>query len=108
MEITNKVYLMQEEGTNNFKIGFTSKDLKTRKSGVQTGNSNNVYLIHFFETKVPGRKLELSLHAYFKLKRKKGEWFILEKSDVDNFIEVCKKLESNLLFLIKSGNQFCL
>lgn len=54
-----------------YKIGF-SNNLKNRKSTLQTGNPEEIYILYKFETK-HNRKVETVLHNFFNYKRVLGE-----------------------------------
>lgn len=48
------VYLLGDSGHDNtFKIGVTRSGIEKRIKQLQTGNSNEIYLVDFFETKYP-------------------------------------------------------
>lgn len=65
------LYILKCE--NEIKIGV-SNDVEQRLKGVQTGNKNNVEIIHF-EERDDAYRIESLLHKKFKKFRKKGEWF---------------------------------
>lgn len=88
-----KVYLIQQENTAYYKIGFTRRNTDKRKKELQTGNGNMLKILYEFETKY-GYKLETSLHAHFKLKKVNSEWFELTGEDVANFIPTCLLYEN--------------
>ena len=102
-----KVYLIQEEGTDNYKIGVTRKNIKDRIKGLASGNSNRLLEVTHFETEL-GYKLETALHNYFKgLGKDSKEWFEIIDFDKNMFIEICTKLNDNLTYL-KKNNSLCL
>lgn len=88
------VYLIGELGNEgNYKIGSTNaKDVNKRLKQLQTGNSSQLYIKESYETKHPF-KLEKMLHNHFKLYNLIGEWFELQKSDVEAFRSLCEKKE---------------
>lgn len=88
------IYLAQAEGTNNFKIGYTSQKPNVRISQLQTGNGSKLTLLKVFKTKY-GTKLENRIHREFNTKRIEGEWFVLDKEQVEKFVETCSKHEHN-------------
>ena len=77
------------------KIGMTSKAPETRMRQLQTGASDALRLMHAFKTRNM-RMLERMLHAKFAGKRKTGEWFSLEESDVKGFADTCRRMEKNI------------
>lgn len=99
------IYLINELGTNNYKIGVTKHDdINNRKSKLQTGNSNELYLIRKYETNYPF-KLEQMLHRHYFKNNIKNEWFLLTDEQVFDFINVCDKY-NNIINLLKSENPF--
>lgn len=100
------IYLINEIGTNNYKIGITrSKTERKRKKNLQTGNSIELETIYTYKTEYPF-KIESMLHFYYVNKHIKGEWFELSDEDVLDFINVCTQKEKQLQFLIKSNHFF--
>lgn len=98
------VYLINEFGTDNYKIGITRSKASKRKGNLQTGNSDELLIIHSYETEHPF-KLERMLHMHFFKKRGIGEWFTLEPDDVFCFMELCDKLNETITYL-KDNNEF--
>ncbi len=100
------VYLIGEIGNENrFKIGATKcKDINKRLKQLQTGNSEELYIKESFETTRPF-KLETMLHNRFKTSNLIGEWFELSKDDVNNFKNVCHKLQ-NIIDCLKDNPFF--
>lgn len=89
------VYLLECSNDDHtvYKIGFTKKS-KSRTSQLQTGNSEEIKELCRFETRY-NRKLEAALHNQYSYCRKNGEWFLLNISDVSNFIKTCERIENN-------------
>ena len=89
------IYLIGElDNVNNFKIGVTKKkNIDERKKELQTGNSNELYINQFFETKYP-YKLEKMLHRHFFKKKLLNEWFSLDEMDVQTFQDICTQYEN--------------
>lgn len=71
---TGLVYLIQEEGTSLFKIGF-SRTPQKRLAGLQTGNPHKLKIV---KTWPAARHVETELHARFSSLRGSGEWFTIE------------------------------
>jgi hypothetical protein len=51
-------------------------------------------------------KIETVLHNRFSAFKKHGEWYILSLKEEVEFLEMCKKIEENLKFLIENNNAF--
>ena len=97
------IYLINEYGTDNYKIGLTkSTNISRRKKNLQTGNSNELHIVKLFETEYPS-KLEKLLHSRFYNKRGIGEWFVLTDEDIFEFIPLCEKLNENIKFLLENN-----
>lgn len=101
------VYIIKIESDNKYKIGYTKKKLSERIKNLQTGSPDNIIAISEFKTKYP-TKLEKYLHRYYSDQRLEGEWFCLEESDIVKIKKQCLDFESNMDFLIESGNPFVL
>lgn len=98
------IYLINELGTNNYKIGVTKGNIEKRKKPLQTGNSDELFLTRKFQTENP-YKLEKFLHRYYHKEHKNGEWFILSDEQVLDFINICEKYTETITVLI-SENPF--
>lgn len=98
-----KVYLMKSVDSL-YKIGI-SKTPKKRKPQLQTGNPEIIEVVCEYETDIP-YKIESILHNRFSALKKHGEWYILSLKEEVEFIEICKKIEENLKFLIEQNNVF--
>lgn len=98
------VYLLSN-GEGQYKIGITKHNAKKRIKNLQTGNGNVINVIEEFKSKY-NNKIESALHRRYGGKRLKGEWFDLEKKDIQNFISECQSLHDNFEFLENSGNPF--
>lgn len=76
------IYIINETGTNNYKIGRTLHGApEDRLDSLRTGNSNKLELIGYIELENP-KVWEKELHFTFRSKRKRGEWFTLSHSDL--------------------------
>ena len=98
-----KVYLIKNLADNQYKIGYTRRSVEQRIREFKTGNCNELKVIHEFESKW-GTKIEATLHRRFKWKKIQGEWFDLEKYEVDNFINECQKLHQNFEILSQTNS----
>ena len=69
------VYFFQSTGSGCVKIGFTSRDVETRRRELQTGNEHELTTLHV----IPDADAddERALHAHFQHARMSGEWFEL-------------------------------
>lgn len=99
------IYLINECGTDNYKIGITRAKSEThRKKTLQTGNSNKLETIYTFQTDYPYR-IESMLHFHYKFKKCHGEWFTLTSEEVKNFPSLCQEF-ADLLTLLMRENYF--
>jgi hypothetical protein len=103
--MSKNVYLIKSEDTGFYKIGVTKKNPMIRLKELQTGNPHRLLLIDSFISKF-GNKLEKTLHRKWSMLNESGEWFILEESDVKNFVNICKKTESNFTILKETNDMF--
>jgi hypothetical protein len=65
-----------------YKIGSTRRRLDARIKELQTGCPDELMLVHSISTTHP-EKLEKEIHSRYAHKRLKGEWFELEKEDLE-------------------------
>lgn len=100
----NSVYLILSSDDNTYKIGV-SKHPKKRLLALQTGNPSKLKLITSFDSDF-AFKIETVLHRRYSFLRKEGEWFELSLENENEFIDECKKLEENFIYLKSSGNVF--
>jgi len=100
------IYLIENtvEFETFYKIGYTI-NLNNREKQLSTGNPGSMKILKSFQTDW-NRKVETTLHRQFNSKRVRGEWFRLDRNDVDNFLTKCHIIESNLNFLKQNGNSF--
>ena len=89
------IYLIEcyraDSDSTTYKIGH-AKNVEKRIKELTTGNDGNLSIIHQYKSEF-STKIESALHNHYKHKKIKNEWFLLEKQDIDNFIEKCKKIE---------------
>lgn len=84
------VYLINEEGTENYKIGVTKKDINKRIKELQTGNGSRLILSSYFVSDKP-YKLESMLHRKYEDRKAEGEWFYFDGLNAkQEFMESCK------------------
>jgi len=103
------VYLLLEVdkyGDERYKIGISKNEPSKRKAQLQTGNSNKISLLKFYESK-NYKKVEQSLHRrYGNLKTEaKNEWFVLSNEQVMGFHNTCLEADKIITFM-KDNNYF--
>ena len=98
------VYLIRSEETGMYKVGV-SKHPKKRIKQLQTGNSEDLTLIHSFPSHYP-HKVEVALHNGYAPNKKRGEWFGLGLEEEFDFINQAAKIEQYIVYLITEGNEF--
>jgi len=100
-----KIYLISSGDIDKqYKIGYTRRNVEARIREFRTGNSNNLEIISIFESKW-GTKIESSLHRRYASKKIGGEWFNLDKEEVNRFQEDCKKIH-DMLELLSNENTY--
>jgi len=77
------VYLIKHGSRNEYKIGKTINPLR-REGEIRIQLPEKIKPVHYIETDDP-TGIELYWHRRFQTKRKEGEWFELNKSDVNSF-----------------------
>lgn len=78
------LYLIQQKGTNLYKIGVTS-NLNNRIQQLKIGNPDEIEFVAHRKIRDP-YKAERFLHLYFREKLVRGEWFELSKKDIQTLI----------------------
>ena len=105
------VYLINLEGTNTYKIGYTNKKKgpEGRLKELQTGCPYKLSVISSFESQY-GNKIEGIMHRQYSLKKVDeddndllGEWFELNSEDVSCFVESCKKTDEMIKMLVETS-----
>jgi predicted GIY-YIG superfamily endonuclease len=91
------IYLIRLSENSYYKIGIT-KDINKRIKQLQTGNAEQIFLIESYYSEY-ANKIESALHNFYKDKNKMNEWFEFTIEDEVNFLEMCKKIEKNLIYL---------
>jgi len=98
------VYLMGEFVDNGrFKIGITKNSVEKRIKELQTGNSNEIFLVNKYETD-NYRKVEGMLHRKFGTSRAIGEWFDLTHEQVVSFTEEAEKADQLVSLLLRDNH----
>lgn len=98
------IYLIQSLENSYYKIGV-SKHPQIRLKQHQTGNPSATKLIEVYASDFAYR-VEKVLHRRYSYLKKEGEWFDLSIAIEVSFIDECKKIEENLVFIEKNGNVF--
>ncbi|TXG80056.1 MAG: GIY-YIG nuclease family protein [Spirochaetes bacterium] len=104
------VYLILEgniHGEELYKIGITKNDPQLRVKQLQTGNPNQVSLLHAYESK-NYKKVEQWMHRKHAQSKTlaKNEWFNLTDEQVFSFIEDCKEADKTISFLLETNPFF--
>lgn len=97
------IYLLCDNKNDSFKIGKTKKSIEKRIKELQTGNSNELFIVNYHETNYPSL-VENMLHKHFSEKQILNEWYQLSDEDVAKFLNICDKIEDNIKIL--SNNPF--
>lgn len=79
----NMLYIIRSGGYRYYKIGITN-NINKRFSTLQTGNPVKLVLYrgYIIENRHKLEKLERLIHTKFKEKRIRGEWYMLNKYDL--------------------------
>ena len=99
------VYLIEEQRPNSavYKIGITKNKVeKGRLGNLQTGNSDELYVVNVFECE-HYFKLEGMLHRKYNGLNKRGEWFNLKDEEVLTFTETCTYLYGIITNLLENN-----
>jgi hypothetical protein len=104
------VYLILEISDNSerHKIGTSKRDVLKRLKELQTGNSNIVRVLNYYES--PNyKKIERLLHKKFGNQKTEtdNEWFTLTNEQVIGFNSICKEADKTISFLIKNNPFYC-
>ena len=101
------VYIILEvdvEGFERHKIGFSKNHPDKRAKQLQTGNSNKISVLTFYES-VNYKKVEAWMHRKYSSQRTlaDNEWFILTNEQVQTFNEDCKEIDARVKVLLASN-----
>lgn len=90
--------------TERFKIGVTKRKIEKRLRELQTGNSEQITLINFYESE-NYLKVENWLHKKHLNSKSnaKNEWFELDDEYVKSFISDCNQAENIIQLLIQTN-----
>ena len=75
-----------------YKIGVTRGTIERRIKKLQTGNSGEIYIVDYFQTKHPFF-IEKWMHIAYDSKKILGVWFMLDLDDMLAFKEKCQSFE---------------
>lgn len=102
------VYLFLEvdkAGNEAYKIGITKNDPEKRIKQLQTGNSNKLSLLKFYQSE-NYLKVERWLHRKYSTKTEaNNEFRFLTDDEVISFLDDCKKADETIKFM-KANNPF--
>lgn len=94
-----EVYLLKSSYTGYYKIGV-SKNTAKRIKQLQTGTAEDIDIISVYKTDIPF-KLETALHNFYSMYKVNREWYNLPLEVELEYLEFCKKTETNLLLVAK-------
>lgn len=90
------VYLLKNELTGFHKVGITI-DIDRRVSALECQNGCSLTIVAYVLLEKwcdeSAKLSEKAIHEYFKEKRLKGEWFILEYNDVISIVDMFLSIE---------------
>jgi hypothetical protein len=93
--INGIVYFIKVKDSNRFKIGFTTKTIEKRLSGLQVGCPYDLIPYRAIKCSDPN-KLEKYLHDCFSAQNIRGEWFDLTDDEVDQITNFIGGAESTI------------
>jgi hypothetical protein len=96
------VYLIQVDGTEIYKIGYTKSHPQKRLEALQTGNPHKLILVDFYPT-LRATKIEAAMHNMYSSckadeyngERLLGEWFNLNWDTRRDFKIICERMDNN-------------
>lgn len=95
------IYLIKNEDSNKYKIGVTKNDPSKRLKGLQTGSSEKLLLIDYFETLYPYR-MEKMLHNRYMKYHVLGEWYELPTDIINNFEKECGEVSDMINVMLSN------
>jgi hypothetical protein len=78
------IYVINAEGTDWYKIGYTGGAIKVRLQSLQTGNPRKLRCIFCVEGNLLHERV---LHERFSSRRVNGEWFELSRDDLETIAD---------------------
>jgi hypothetical protein len=96
------VYLIQVEGSDVCKVGFTKHKPEKRLKELQTASAKKLVLADYYKTS-RASKIESTIHNTYSSyqlleedgKKLIGEWFRFDYETRKNFKKICKKIDDN-------------
>jgi hypothetical protein len=98
------VYLIQSLENSYYKIGISIHPRKRVKE-LQTGNHSPLKLVETYRSE-HANLIERALQARYSHLRREGEWFEMSVENEILFVNECRRIEENLVFLKENGNVF--
>lgn len=97
---------MHAKDTNMYKIGLTRKSKANKRvKQLQTGSGHDIIIVYEYHSDFCNL-LETLLHRFLRHKHKRGEWFILDQTDINNFKQTCDNIERNLKLMSNNNIYF--
>lgn len=94
MGIIYLILSVDDLGNEKYKIGVTERNIEVRIRELQTGNSDKLRVLSYYET-LNYLKVERMLHRKFSVKTSAGnEWRNLTNEEVMSFKLECKKYDA--------------
>jgi len=102
------VYLILEinqYGDESHKIGISKNNPLKRVKNLQTGNSNKIELLKYYES-INYKVIEKWLHSRYHNKKtmSQNEWFKLSDNEVISFIDTCNNFDNTIKLLIEQNH----
>ena len=94
-------FIYEKDDINYFKIGFTTNDLDSRLSNLQSGNRRILQIYKSIKCK-NSNELESIIHTHFKNHKLINEWYKITMGNIDNYIVdyelslITKKINDNI------------
>ena len=88
--MSNVVYIVKETDEEKYKVGVTS-NIEQRMRTLQTANPEILELVTTYDAGVWAFRIEAAFKKHYKNKKMQGEWFRLDRCEVDDFSNFCHK-----------------
>jgi len=100
-----RLYLLNEVGTDRYKIGYTRGSVAKRVKELQTGCAGKINIeVDMHSDSVT--ELESALHNHYSYYRKMGEWFELPQDVACKFVIVSESFERNIRMLKEQNTYY--
>ena len=96
------IYLIKSKQSQLYKIGISDNPQKRIKN-LQTGNPEDLIIIHTYKTK-NYNKVEKALHNRYSYLKLNGEWFEFDVFIEVNFLKECILIDNNLNIINKNNS----